>query len=436
MQSVRLKNRPDLTVPACLWLGLFPLLQTGTYSHITLDKWWFMISLTVLTLIWFIIPLLFSEKADKNMSPVPVFWRTSAFWLGLLLLLWILLSNLFSPLSLRVCFLGGTGRREGFLTQFCYLTIFFCFLLSRVQRTPLLLSAGIGLVVFTVVVLLQRAGGNPLYLYPDGYSYASTPEFQGTIGNVDMVAGYLCLLSGLFLSSCLSMKRTLVRFNFSLFFFSLTMLALCGFLLVSIHVQFGLLTMGVLIVWAFLRLLPKRWRVSALLLLLVIFLAVVWFWSDSSGGLWELHEILHGRLQLSFGSNRLAVWKYSLGLAGQNWILGSGSDSFVFRFDDYCRQNSLVVPEFQGDLQLPVNFDNPHNEYLAQWLNHGFPSMILFLLLILTGMIRKKGGGTYSLAVLSYAVQAFFSFSVCIVAPMFWVLLGLQNAETETGFYS
>ena len=434
MQSVRLKNRPDLTVPACLWLGLFPLLQTGTYSHITLDKWLFMISLTVLTLIWFIISLLFSEKAAKNIYPFPVFWRTPAFWLGFLLLLWILLSNLFSPLSLHVCFIGGTGRREGFLTQLCYLTIFFCFLLSRVQKTPLLLSAGIGLVVFAVVVLLQRAGSNPLSLYPDGYSYASTPEFQGTIGNVDMVAGYQCLLSGLFLSPCLFTKHTLVRFDSGLFFFSLIMLALCVFLLVSIRVQFGLLTLGVLAVWTFLHFLPKKWRLSAILLLLVIFLAVVWCWPGSSGGLWELHEILHGRLQLSFGSNRLAVWKYSLGLAGQNWILGSGSDSFVFRFDDYCRQNGLVIPEFQGDLQLPVNFDNPHNEYLAQWLNHGFPSMILFLLLILTAMFRKKGCGTYSLAVLAYAVQAFFSFSICIIAPLFWVLLGLQHTEAETGF--
>ena len=34
-----------------------------------------------------------------------------------------------------------------------------------------------------------------------------------------------------------------------------------------------------------------------------------------------------------------------------------------------------------------------------------------------------------SAAVLCYAVQAFFSFSVCLVAPMFWVVLGLSFRE-------
>ena len=63
----------------------------------------------------------------------------------------------------------------------------------------MLLSAAAGIAVFFVIVLLQRGGGNPLGLYPSGRSYVQNPEFQGTIGNIDMGTGYLLLLAGLFL---------------------------------------------------------------------------------------------------------------------------------------------------------------------------------------------------------------------------------------------
>ena len=46
MQSEQPKYRIGMTVSACLWLGLFPLLQGGTYAHITYDKWFIMLVLT------------------------------------------------------------------------------------------------------------------------------------------------------------------------------------------------------------------------------------------------------------------------------------------------------------------------------------------------------------------------------------------------------
>ena len=43
-----------MTFAACLWTGVFPLLQCGTYSHITRDKWIFMLILSGVTLACFI----------------------------------------------------------------------------------------------------------------------------------------------------------------------------------------------------------------------------------------------------------------------------------------------------------------------------------------------------------------------------------------------
>ena len=62
--------------------------------------------------------------------------------------------------------------------------------------------------------------------------------------------------------------------------------------------------------------------------------------------------------------------------------------------------------------------------------------MLLFLALLLAAVFRRRDGwlpllAPCSAAVLCYAVQAFFSFSVCIVAPVFWVLLGISRKEEE-----
>ena len=62
--------------------------------------------------------------------------------------------------------------------------------------------------------------------------------------------------------------------------------------------------------------------------------------------------------------------------------------------------------------------------------------MLLLILLIITAVMRKREAGLpvltpCSAAVLCYAVQAFFSFPVCLVAPMFWMLLGMSFRSDE-----
>ena len=191
----------------------------------------------------------------------------------------------------------------------------------------------------------------------------------------------------------------------------------------------GIKFLAVLAVISAVFLLPKKWRWPALALLLVFALVIVWFWPGTGGGIWELHEILHGRSHLSFGSNRIAVWKYSLRLAPERLLTGGGSDTFVLRFNQYLHDTGYIIPERQGQTLLPHYFDNPHNEYIAQLMNHGLPAMLLLILLMREACSPVLT--PYSAAVLCYAVQAFFSFPVCLVAPMFWSLLGMSFRSDE-----
>ena len=439
MQRIQAKNGIAMTVSACLWLGLFPLLQGFTYARITLDKWLIMLVLcgvTLCCLCFDVICRCTARRRERSRS-LPVFSAARYFplILGGLLLLWTVLSCLMSPYGAETWWIGGSLRREGLSTQLCYIGLFFCFFFSRVNLKPVLFSACAGVVFFSAIVILQRLGENPLGLYPAGRSYASNPEFQGTIGNIDMDTGYLCLMSGLFLHGGIRQFRA-YRENrtpsaLAAFVCCAVGLGLSVFLILTMQVQFGVITLTALLIVTLLRLLPKKSRLAALILLMILALLVVWFWPGATGGIWELHEILHGRARLSFGSNRVAVWLWSLQLARQQLLFGSGSDTFVLRFNQYLKDNNLTVPIEQDGLPLPDYFDNPHNEYLSQLLNHGLPAMILLILLMLTAVMRRGEAlfpllAPCSAAVLCYMVQAFFSFPVCLVSPMFWVLLGMS----------
>ena len=569
-----------MTVCACMWLGLFPLLQFGTYSTITYNKWAIMLLLTCFTLICALNRKNPEEeslrdikkKSNKKRIQEPIKIRSVPMILLALLAGWIVLANLVSTYEPVKWFFGATSRMEGLLTQLCYLGLFFVFSRSEIRRIPVILSAVVGLFVFFHVVVLQRLGVNVFGLYPRGRSFETTPEFQGTIGNIDMDVGYLCLMAGIFMTeiviflssfwrdilcrfcfrryfgekyatgsyprsplsglvSVISPRRKarsgrfptaesffsslhsglsplrllllcLYCFLFILYFLILIFaLALTVFLIVTMDVQFGLIALAALALITLLRFIPRSWLKPVLLILLVVVLNVVWYWPGQIGGIWELKEILYNRTQLSFGSNRLGVWLYSLTLARERLLVGSGSDTFYYRFNTFLRQNGLKLPDHQGNLPLPTNFDNPHNEYIAHLINHGLPAMLLFIALILAAVFwRRKTAAEkaavpkspadhirmafpwitaalccfitvnfspsgwlialmvwfvlivyvstadlptrsvhyfrvlspWAVAALCYAVQAFFSFSVCLVAPMFWVVLGICTEENNS----
>ena len=510
------------TVCACMWLGLFPLLQGGTYAHITYDKWVIMLALAGVSAAGLLAGFIFRRRNADLLKPKEWILRVPVL-AAAALALWILVSCLASPFSPEQWVVGASVRREGLVAQLCYLGLFFLFSSSRVRRVPVMLSTAAGLVLFFVVVILQRAGVNALGLYPEGRSFETTPDFQGTIGNIDMGTGYLCLAAGLLAGEITSgipglfrsfrlllssggeaaqtkkrkakqallqaRKKSAGRLAYSAFL--LAALGLAVFLILTMDTEAGKFVLAFLVLISLLQWLPRRWKLPVFLVLLAVVLAVVWVWPAQLGGIFELHEALHGRAKLSFGNDRIAVWIYSLAMARDRLWTGTGSDTFepVFKqymrdiaplglkvpayrdelfplpasFGEYLETNHLVFlkPFFREYLEkgaeaapavpdrtpLPSYFDNPHNEYIAHLANHGLPAMLLFVALILSAVFfrRKKRTGAapsgspekrlpenrfrplspWAVAVLCYAVQAVFAFSVCIVAPMFWVVLGI-----------
>ena len=429
-----------MTAAACLWLGLFPLLQRGTYATMTKDKWTFMLLLTGITFFCFVIDL-FSKRISKP-KKLPLV-------AGGILLFWMLLSVLTSPYQ-DVSWWVGAGRREGLVSQLCYLSLFLMFSCSRVKHTPVLYAAGIGEVIFLIIALLQRAGGNPLGLYPTGYSYSNAPLFQSTIGHMDMGAGYLLILEGLFLPAFIKATKDMIsqvqqkkaqketeqtktakaekqqtRQKTTHFLLMLLFLAVDLFLVFTIDVRFAILMTAVFFIWTAVRFLPKKYRLPVLILLIVAALLFAWFYTGSISTLQELHEVLHGNLQFTYGSGRIGVWTYSLKLLGQKEYLltGTGVDTFVLRFNTFLQSWYAEHPEAE---RLAEHFDSPHNEYLAMLLNCGIPALLCFLILVIGGCF---GAENWRDGVFCYGIQALLSFSVCIIAPMFWAVLGMAYSK-------
>lgn len=224
-------------LPVCLWLGLFPLWQYGTYSTLTHDKWQGMLILTGVTLVC----ALTARLVRRRKEPLPRF-RDAAVWMTLAWIGWMLLSALVSPYHTKTGLMDlapvwvGSVRYEGFISQLCYGLILLGMLLAGAddpERTAVITTA-VSLTLLCVVAALQYAGINALTLYPRGRSIRTNYEFQTTIGNIDMLSGVLTLLVPLVMVGYVRSGMPVLLLPAGL---GMLLLAAAG-------VQGGLLTMG------------------------------------------------------------------------------------------------------------------------------------------------------------------------------------------------
>lgn len=348
------------------------------------------------------------------------------FLLAYLLLTW--LSALLSPYWPETVL--GASRYEGALT----ITIYgLCFLLISLyaRPTPRLLTVFCACVTgFGCLCILQLAGGNPLELYPLGFGYADAYKayagaYLGTIGNVGLVAAFLCIAIPILWTG-------LLRLNGRRRFFLLIPLVISGYVLLRMSVLagiFGVFAGGAFILPVVLPL-PRRQRrllLVSLLLAAVLFAVLVYGRDFDLEPLHELHQILHGNWDETFGSGRIHIWKSVLQKVPFHLWLGTGPDTML---------HADLAPFTRYDAALGgtivSQIDMAHNEYLNILFHQGILALIaylLFLASVIRHWIRNSANdpvcAMLGSAVLCYSIQAFFSFSMCITAPFFWLALAL-----------
>lgn len=481
------------TVLGCLWLGLFPLWQDMTYGHISRTKWIGLLVLCGITVLACLVTV--AVLALKGQLRGCLRWHPAQL-LALGYLVWLALSAWQGRYSQTVngqeqlVVLMGAIRYEGLVTHLCYLLVFLMLSLFPPNMRVVCQAAAAALVLFCLLVAVQYTGVNPLGFYPEGFSIYTNYEFQGTIGNIDMVSGYLCLVIPLFLGSFITREKggwyllgagalgALLAFCMEVQSGLLALLLFCGLLvllalrqparrwrialaLAGVALAYGLRgalflpwldsatqravqpvqlvlslktlagcgAAGVMVALAFLfRRHPGKaipWKLILCLLLacaLLCVAALAWLpVPEGAGFLWEIHECLNGRAQDSFGSWRVGVWRHSLAMAAESPIFGNGPDTFYYALHDRLTATGDTLGE---------NFDSPHNEYLAILVNNGVHALLLYLALLAALLLAcfRKGEWAAGSAIACFALQGLFSFSICLVSPMFWAVMGMAAA--------
>ena len=330
----------------------------------------------------------------------------------------------------------GTSRYEGALT----ITIYgMCFLLvstyGKVSKS-LLFSFGIAVSVFSLLCLAQLTGSNIFFLYPEGYNYFGAYEkyagsFLGTIGNVDLVAAFLSIAIPIMWIGLLRIKgKEKLWLSVPLivsFIVLLKMNVLAG--IVGVFVGSIIATPVVLRISR-----KKKLLIIAAIGICAILGVFLLYTKDiKSGFFYEMHQILHGNWDDSFGSGRIHIWKHVLKEIPANFLLGSGPDTMLYaEIDAFVRYDEIL-----GTI-IVSQIDVAHNEYLNVLYHQGVLGLISYMsiLISLTNLWLKESPNNTVVAILGgaalcYCVQAFFGFSMYITAPFIWIILALLEKYSK-----
>lgn len=408
-----------------LMLLVFPL-WTGTegYAAITRGKFLFFAVLSALYLA-LLLPcaLLVGEKPRRARLPQ---------WFALAFMAAACLSAVLSPYGRAVIL--GASRYDGLLTLLLYGGIFLGVSAFGEWKKYYVYLLAASAYICSLVAIPQLLGGNPFGLYPGELTYFDanvryTGEFLGTIGNTNLLAAFYCLCIPLFIWHALTHRALRDRLV-------LAAAALCLGVLIASRVASGAVALAA----AAVVLMPyyvnytshsrKKALIAAgcMAALCLAALAAVYFYGGGSGTLHELSEVLHGHVEDSYGSSRVAIWRECLRLAGERPLVGGGPDTLALRTD---MTFSRFVEETGSTISTHV--DNAHCEILGYLVNLGLLGALPYVALC-AGSLRRFFRGCAPAAggaLCCYYVQSLFGLGLCIVVPLVWIYMGLVCSGKE-----
>ncbi len=294
-------------------------------------------------------------------------------------------------------------------------------------RFPLWLPAAV-FAVLCIISILQFFDLNPLWLYPGDLRWSGRERiyngaFLSTIGNADLTSSVLCTGFAFFWPIGIQRRRR----------YLLLIAALILAVLIASGIRAGLVGASVSILICMPPALPlgrkgvrRVWLCLGILCLCTLLLV---YFCPLPGTWGELHEILHGHTEDSFGSSRVYIWKNVWPLVKERPLLGGGPDTLGER------GLAFVKTDADGAL-IRRTIDCAHSEPLNILVNQGLPALLLLaaawlLTLIRSLRCRTTAAAALRSALIAYVSAACFGIGMPSNAALFWMIWGLLLAEIE-----
>lgn len=322
----------------------------------------------------------------------------------------------------------GAYRREGALTICIYGVIFLLMERNAWSGKWCVYVLGAAAAFYSAVCILQILKVNVFSLFPEGFDYYDagekySGEFLGTMGNAGFAAAFLCLAAPVLLFY-------IARSNEKERLWLLIPLVFSVFVLLFSRIAAGVLGFAagiyISLPFVFARGNRRRIWIIAELVLVAAALAVIYAVDFKEGILYEIHSILHGKIEDHFGTSRIFIWRNTLPLLGDRPLLGGGPDTLAQRI-------GVIFETVKADGSVKrAAIDAAHNEYMHIAVCQGIPAAVVYIAALVgtfVRLLRCRTGDPVAMSLaaglLSYSVQAFFGISMCIASPYFWVVWAL-----------
>ena len=339
-----------------------------------------------------------------------------------------IISTIFA-IKQNVALFGHSGRFEGLFTICYYFSLFI--LSSNVEKKYKKLISYSILVVGLINYIYAFLQVNDFFSFIVRRYRFKEIWATGLVYNPNFLAELMLICLSLSLGLYIENKNRIEKIIDILFIF-------CFYsgLLISNTMSCFVGLMAVIIYFLFYLIREKKYKKIIILLIIIpttIYYACIGqttILSDYIKTGTEIKEISKGNIQENFGTNRMFIWKNTLKIVPKYIIHGAGIDNFYYAFGDKPLSRKRV------STNTTVVFDKAHNEYLQILVCEGIFCLIAYLvfyaIIVITGIKNSlKNKSIYLiLPIIGYLVQAFFNISVISVAPIFYILLGL-NIERE-----
>lgn len=344
--------------------------------------------------------------------------------IALVFLLTMLFPSILSPQK-YVAFFGNIQRNEGFVMYCIYILLFILaskyFVINKKLLNLILISS----CIMGIYGVLQFYGIDPVQIWMFGFIKVS--DSIGMIGNRNFFSSYLCIF--LFISMAIYIfkggKRYLI-YSMILFSSLICTLTRSGWLAFMVYSIIGLI---------FIIKDKNKLKKSSIVFILFLSVFLLLNLTTNSKIIGRASNTItideSGKTKVE-DSGRIEILNISWNAFKDSPFIGWGPDTLKEKLDLQYSESQQEYISKHG-----AYIDKAHNEFLEYAVSNGIFNLISYLLLIVViicKLIRNISSNVSKILLLTligYLVQSFFNISVIMVAPIYWIFLGVCVKKIE-----